>query len=55
MAVERTFEFQNQRRYGSLSSSMCALPPSGRIAFDIRRFSSASRETVSGWAGPRLA
>ena len=31
MAVERTFEFQNQSRYGSLSSSTCALPASGSI------------------------
>ena len=43
MAVERTFEFQNQSRYGSLSSSTCALPASGRIALVIRRRRSASR------------
>ncbi len=42
IAVERTFEFQNQSRYGSLSSSTCALPASGRIAFDMRRRRSAS-------------
>ena len=37
IAVERTFEFQNQSRYGSLSSSTCALPASGRIALAMRR------------------
>jgi len=43
IAVERTFEFQNHIRYGSFSSSTCAVAASGRMALPIRRLSSVDR------------
>ena len=50
IAVVRTFEFQNQRRYGSDSSSTCAVPPSGRIAFRMRRRAPPMRSPCSPFA-----